>query len=156
MPTMSDEQKIRIYVLNGPNLNLLGIRAPEIYGTGTLGDIQNMMEEKAEELGAELEFYQSNHEGQLIDWIHESRTDANGIIINAGAYTHTSIALRDAIEAVELPTFEVHLSDIHAREEYRKKSFISEVAVKMICGLGAKGYSLALEQLVAHCRASDT
>ena len=151
---MAKGQNMRVYILNGPNLNLLGIRNPEIYGTGTLADIESMLVSRAETLGVELIFHQSNHEGQLIDWIHDARTTADGIIINAGGYTHTSIALRDAIEAVELPTIEVHLSDIHAREEYRKKSYISEVAIKMICGQGAKGYSLALDQLVDHCRAT--
>ena len=151
---MSTDKNVRVYVLNGPNLNLLGIRKPEIYGTGTLADIETMLEQDAERLGATLTFHQSNHEGQLIDWVQEARTKADGIIINAGGYTHTSIALRDAIEAVELPTIEVHISDIHAREEYRKKSYISEVAIKMICGQGAKGYSLALEQLIDHCRAA--
>ncbi len=154
MSTMTTVQNIRVTIINGPNLNLLGIRAPEIYGTGTLSDIESMLKKDAETLGATLRFFQSNHEGQLIDWIHEARTQADAIIINAGGYTHTSIALRDAIEAVEIPTFEVHLSDIHAREDYRKKSYISEVAVKMICGKGAKGYSLALEEIVRYCRAS--
>ncbi len=151
---MTKSQNIKVFVINGPNLNLLGIRAPEIYGTETLADVEVMLEAKAKDIGATLSFYQSNHEGQLIDWIHVARTQADGIIINAGGYTHTSIALRDAIEAIALPTFEVHISDIHAREDYRKKSFISEVAVKMICGQGTKGYSLALNELVDHCRAS--
>lgn len=154
MPTMANSQNIRVFVINGPNLNLLGIRAPDIYGRETLADVEAMLDAKAAGLGAKLSFYQSNHEGQLIDWIHAARTEADGIIINAGGYTHTSIALRDAIEAVGLPTFEVHISDIHAREDYRKKSYISEVAVKMICGQGTKGYSLALTELVDHCRAS--
>lgn len=154
MPTMANSQNIRVFVINGPNLNLLGIRAPDIYGKETLADVEAMLDAKAVGLGAKLSFYQSNHEGQLIDWIHAARTKADGIIINAGGYTHTSIALRDAIEAVGLPTFEVHISDIHAREDYRKKSYISEVAVKMICGQGTKGYSLALTELVDHCRAS--
>lgn len=154
MPTMPKKNNIRVFVLNGPNLNLLGIRAPEIYGTETLSDVEAMLQEDANRLDVELSFYQSNHEGQLIDWIHAARIQADGIIINAGGYTHTSIALRDAIEAVGLPTFEVHISDIHAREDYRKKSYISEVAIKMICGKGTKGYSLALNELVDHCAAS--
>ncbi len=154
MPTMAKNNNIRVFVLNGPNLNLLGIRAPEIYGTDTLADIESMLQNQAKDLNVKLDSFQSNHEGQLIDWIHDARTEADGIIINAGGYTHTSIALRDAIEAVGLPTFEVHISDIHAREDYRKKSYISEVAIKMICGQGTKGYSLALSELVDHCKAS--
>lgn len=154
MPTMAINKNIRVFVINGPNLNLLGIRAPEIYGTETLADVEAKLHTQAKSLGSVLYAFQSNHEGQLIDWIHAARTEADGIIINAGGYTHTSIALRDAIEAVGLPTFEVHISDIHAREDYRKKSYISEVAVKMICGQGTKGYSLALSELVDHCKAS--
>lgn len=155
MPTMANNQNIRITIINGPNLNLLGIRAPEIYGTQSLSDINDNLLAEAEALNIELTFHQSNHEGKLIDWIHGARTASDGIIINAGGYTHTSIALRDALEAVELPTIEVHLSDIHAREEYRSKSFISEVAIKMICGQGAKGYSIALEELAEHIRATS-
>ena len=144
------DKDIQIVVLNGPNLNLLGTRAPEIYGTDTLADVEQLMMGMAEELGITLAFAQSNHEGDLIDLVQQAKDYADGIIINAGGYTHTSIALRDAIEAVELPTYEVHVSDIKARENFRQKSYISDVAIGMICGKGIEGYALALKELVAH------
>jgi len=133
-----------ILVLNGPNLNLLGLREPEIYGRETLSDIEEACLERAAELGLQLDFRQSNHEGQLVDWIHEARQTADGIILNAGAYSHTSIALLDALAAAELPVVEVHLSNIYRREPFRHHSYISRVARGVICGLGGHGYELAL------------
>ena len=133
-----------ILVLNGPNLNLLGLREPEIYGRETLSDIEEACLERAAELGLQLDFRQSNHEGQLVDWIHEARQTADGIILNAGAYSHTSIALMDALAAAELPVVEVHLSNIYRREPFRHHSYISRVARGVICGFGGHGYELAL------------
>lgn len=137
----------RILILNGPNLNLLGSRQPEVYGSTTLADIEEMCAKRAGELGLEIDFRQSNTEGELVDWIHEARDGFEAIIINAGAYTHTSVALLDALLSVETPAIEVHLSNIHQREEYRQHSFIAGAAMGMICGLGAIGYELALEAL---------
>ncbi|SHK80458.1 3-dehydroquinate dehydratase [Roseovarius marisflavi] len=139
-----------ILILNGPNLNLLGTRQPDVYGHTTLADIEAMCRNKAKALGVELGFGQSNHEGTLVDEIHAARGLYNGIILNAGAYTHTSVALRDAISSVELPMIELHLSNVHAREEFRHTSFLSAIAVGVICGFGAKGYGLALEAMVGH------
>lgn len=143
-----------ILVLNGPNLNLLGQRQPEIYGSTTLADIESMCRETAQELGVDLEFGQSNDEGTMLDIIHAARSVHDGIILNAGAYTHTSVALRDAISSVELPVIELHLSNIHAREEFRQKSFISAVALGLICGFGAAGYPLAIKALHEHLEAT--
>lgn len=135
-----------IFVLNGPNLNLLGTREPEIYGSDTLDDIAGMLEDRAGELGLAVDVRQSNHEGHLIDWMHEARAvGAKAVIINAGAYTHTSIALYDAAKAIELPVIEVHLSDPLTREPFRHISYIGMAAVKEFKGLGPKGYLLALE-----------
>lgn len=138
----------KIMLLNGPNLNMLGIRQPEVYGTTTLADIENTLKKKAEALGYELECFQSNSEGALIDAIHSCYQRIDGIILNAGAYTHYSYALRDAISSVMVPTMEVHLSDIHSREEFRRISVIEPVCQRQICGLGPKGYEIALEELV--------
>ena len=136
-----------VLILNGPNLNLLGTRQPEIYGSTTLADIEAACIEKSHALGIQIAFEQSNHEGEMIDHIHAAKGVHTGIVVNAGAYTHTSVALMDAISSVELPTIEVHLSNIHAREPFRHHSYISKVAVGMICGLGAQGYIMALEFL---------
>ena len=136
-----------ILVLNGPNLNLLGVREPKTYGSETLADIEEACLERAAALDLALDFRQSNHEGQLVDWIQEARENADGIIINAGAYTHTSIAILDALRACELPIIEVHLSNIFAREAYRHHSYISSVARGVICGFGAQSYILALDAI---------
>ena len=136
-----------ILVLNGPNLNLLGVREPKTYGSETLADIEEACLERAAALDLALDFRQSNHEGQLVDWIQEARESADGIIINAGAYTHTSIAILDALRACELPIIEVHLSNIFAREAYRHHSYISSIARGVICGFGAQSYILALDAI---------
>jgi 3-dehydroquinate dehydratase-2 len=140
---------VRIAIVNGPNLNLLGTREPEIYGTATLGDIEERLREVAREVRVEVEFVQSNHEGVLIDAIQGLRESADGAIINAGAYTHTSLAIRDALAAVSLPYVEVHLSNIYAREPERRQSLLAQTARAVICGFGAYGYELALRGLVA-------
>jgi 3-dehydroquinate dehydratase II len=134
-----------IMILNGPNLNLLGTREPEIYGSETLADIETRCHQRAQSLGLAVDFRQSNIEGQLVEWIHEARQSARGIIINAAAYTHTSVALLDALNTCEMPIIEVHLSNIHQRESFRHKSYIARAADGMICGLGSLGYELALE-----------
>lgn len=136
-----------ILILNGPNLNLLGIRQPEVYGRTTLTDIRDLCQAKAKTMGMALDFEQSNHEGKLIDLIHAARGTHHGIIINAGAYTHTSIAIMDALKSVGLPVIELHLSNIHARESYRHRSYIAPIAVGQICGFGAAGYTLALDAM---------
>ena len=135
-----------IFVLNGPNLNLLGMREPEIYGSETLDEIAGQIEDHAQTLGFDVEIRQSNHEGHLVDWLHEAAAeDAQAVILNAGALTHTSLALFDAIKAINTPVIEVHISNPAAREEYRHKSFIAPVAKGSICGFGAFGYQLALD-----------
>lgn len=135
-----------IYVLNGPNLNLLGTREPEIYGSDTLDDIAERLENRAHALGFAIDMRQSNHEGHLVDWMHEARAEkAKAVILNAGAFTHTSIALYDAIRAIELPVIEVHLSNPYARETFRHLSYVSPAARGTITGLGALGYELALD-----------
>jgi 3-dehydroquinate dehydratase-2 len=135
-----------VYVLNGPNLNLLGLREPEIYGSDTLDDIAAMLEDRAQELGLAIEMRQSNHEGHLIDWLHEAQADgAEAVLLNAGALTHTSLALYDAIRSIRTPVIEVHLSNPHAREEFRHKSYVGMAAKGSISGFGAKSYLLALE-----------
>ncbi|MCK9991649.1 MAG: 3-dehydroquinate dehydratase II [Alphaproteobacteria bacterium] len=136
-----------ILVLNGPNLNLLGAREPEIYGTTTLDDIHQLMNKSALALGWQLDFRQSNQEGELVDWIQWGRDNADAIIINAGGYTHTSVAILDALRAAEKPVVEVHLSNLFQRETFRHHSYITPVALGLICGFGARGYVLALEAL---------
>jgi 3-dehydroquinate dehydratase II len=141
-----------VYVLNGPNLNLLGTRRPEVYGSTTLADVEDLCRQEAGKLGLELEFLQSNHEGQLVDWIQEAGArvaagDCLGAVFNPGAYTHTSIALHDAIEGASLPVVEVHVSNVHAREEFRRHSFVSPVARGVVVGFGVYGYVLALRGL---------
>lgn len=140
----------RIQIIHGPNLNMLGLREPGIYGTQTLASINAMLAVEAEVLGVTVEAFQSNSEGALVDCIHATFGQKDGILINPGAYTHTSIALRDAIAAVGLPTVEVHLSNIHRREEFRHHSYIAPVAVGQICGFGAESYRLGLRALVQH------
>jgi 3-dehydroquinate dehydratase-2 len=136
-----------IYVLNGPNLNMLGLREPAIYGSDSLDDVRRKAEARAKALSLTIDFRQSNVEGELVSWVQEARDKAAAIILNAGAYSHTSIALLDALQAAELPVIEVHLSNIFRREPYRQHSYISLGAKGVICGLGAKGYELALEAL---------
>ncbi|MEL6967649.1 MAG: type II 3-dehydroquinate dehydratase [Pseudomonadota bacterium] len=145
---MATSARQTVFVLNGPNLNLLGTREPGIYGAQTLQDVEDGCTALAAELGMEAQCHQSNHEGALVDWIHEAgRLKSVGIIINAGAYTHTSIALRDAISGVAIPTIEVHISNIHAREAFRHHSIIAPVCAGQICGLGTTGYNLALRAI---------
>jgi 3-dehydroquinate dehydratase-2 len=136
-----------VFILNGPNLNLLGVRDPSIYGSDTLGDIEERCTARASSLGLEIDFRQTNHEGQIVDWIQEARESADGIILNAGALTHTSVAVLDALAAAELPVVEVHLSNIFRRESFRHHSFVSLAANGVICGLGAQGYELALDAM---------
>lgn len=136
-----------IFVLNGPNLNLVGTREPAHYGASSLNEIGELCADVGRELGLDIDFRQSNHEGELVDWIQEAGAKAAGIVLNPGAYGHTSIAIHDAIRAVETPVAEVHLSNIHAREEFRHHTLVGPVAVGMICGFGPKGYELALRAL---------
>jgi len=139
-------QAATVFVLNGPNLNLLGTREPEIYGSATLDDIAGMLEDRARALGLDVDLRQSNHEGHLIDWLHEAQgVGAKAVLLNAGALTHTSVALYDAIRAIRTPVIEVHLSNPHARETFRHKSYVGMAARATIAGFGAQGYLLALE-----------
>jgi 3-dehydroquinate dehydratase II len=136
-----------IYVLNGPNLNMLGSREPSVYGSETLTDIEALCATRAKALGLAIDFRQSNVEGELVSWIQEARSKASGIALNAGAYTHTSVALHDALKAADIPAVEVHLSNIHKREEFRHHSFISAAVNGVICGFGSHSYVLAIEAL---------
>jgi 3-dehydroquinate dehydratase-2 len=136
-----------VFVLNGPNLNLLGAREPEIYGRETLDDLRKRAETRAIALGLTIDFRQSNHEGELIEWIQEGRSKAAGIIVNAGGLTHSSVGILDALNAAELPVIEVHLSNIFKRESFRQHSYVSLAATGVICGLGAQGYELALDAM---------
>lgn len=145
---------IPVFVLNGPNLNMLGTREPGIYGGTTLGDIERQCKDSGKRLGLSVDFRQTNHEGVLVDWIQEAATAARGIVFNPGAYTHTSVALQDAIRAAGLPVIEVHISNIFAREDFRHHSYVSPVAAGVICGLGPLGYVLALEALKPLAEAS--
>jgi 3-dehydroquinate dehydratase-2 len=142
-------EKPVIYVLNGPNLNLLGTREPDIYGSDTLDDIAGQLEDQAQALGVTVDVRQSNHEGHLIDWLHEAQASgAKAVLLNAGAYTHTSIAIHDAIKAITVPVIEVHLSNPHRRDAFRHKSFVGEAAVGTVSGFGAMSYTLALDAAV--------
>lgn len=138
-----------VFVLNGPNLNLLGTREPAVYGAQTLADVQSLCEQTAVQNGLNLRFHQSNHEGQLIDWIHEAgrlhaKGELAGLVFNAGAYTHTSVALMDAVKGTGVPMLELHISNVHAREAFRHHSYLSSVARAVVCGLGVPGYALAI------------
>ena len=143
---------MNLLLINGPNLNLVGKREPSIYGSQTLEDIQEELLTLAKELDVNLEFFQSNSEGEIIDCIHENLGSIDGILINAGAYTHTSIALRDALLGVAIPYVEVHLSNIYSREEFRHKSFLSDNALGLVCGFGSISYQLALKGIVSYLR----
>jgi 3-dehydroquinate dehydratase II len=141
-----------VLILNGPNLNLLGTRKPEVYGTTTLADVEKLCTDAAAKLGLDVDFKQSNHEGQLIDWIHETGAavkagESIGAVFNPGAFTHTSVALHDAIEGASLPLIECHISNVHKREEFRHHSFISPVAAGIVVGFGVHGYALAIQGL---------
>ena len=146
----------KVLVLNGPNLNLLGTREPDVYGRQTLQDIHDMLGKAAAEAGIECECFQSNHEGELVEKIHAARRDAGFIIINAAAYTHTSVALRDALGAVAIPFIEVHISNVHQREAFRHHSYLADKAVGVICGLGAYGYVAALQYAIRHHLKQDS
>ena len=141
-----------LLILNGPNLNMLGQRQPEIYGHMTLTDIRELCENKTKTLDMDLEFVQTNHEGQMVDLVQAAKTTHNGIILNAGAYTHTSIALFDALIAAEVPVIELHLSNVFSREAFRHHSYISKVAIGVICGFGAHGYLLAIDAMLEHLK----
>lgn len=136
-----------VLVLNGPNLNMLGVREPQLYGSTTLDELETACQERGERLGLAIDFRQSNHEGELVSWIQQARTDHDGIIINPAAYSHTSVAILDALTLAELPVIEVHLSNIHKREAFRHHSYVSAVATGVICGLGPTGYLLALDAM---------
>jgi 3-dehydroquinate dehydratase-2 len=138
-----------LFVLNGPNLNLLGTREPEIYGHTTLADIEAAARTRAGTAGLGVDFRQTNHEGELVDWVQEARTKASGLILNAGAYTHTSVALHDALKALDIPVIEVHISNPYRREPFRHTSYVAPAATGVICGVGAQGYGLAVEALAA-------
>lgn len=141
---------MKILLINGPNLNLLGTREPDKYGSTTLADIETRLFEQAQKSGFEFESFQSNHEGEIIDKIHSAKGEYSGIIINAGGLTHTSVSLRDAISSVNIPTVEVHMTNIHAREDFRHTSFISGVAIAQVVGFGADSYKYALDGLMLY------
>jgi 3-dehydroquinate dehydratase II len=139
-----------VFVLNGPNLNLLGTREPHIYGRATLGDVEKLCRAAAKRHGLALQFRQSNHEGQIIDWIHEAHAEkAAGLVINPAGYTHTSVAIADALAILEVPVIEIHISNIHAREAFRSRSYVSRIARSVVCGFGVDGYALAITGLAA-------
>jgi 3-dehydroquinate dehydratase II len=145
-----------VYVLNGPNLNLLGTREPEIYGHATLGDVEKLCRATAERYGLIVEFRQTNHEGQIIDWIQEARArHAAGVVINPAGYSHTSVAILDALLALDAPVVEVHISDIRTREPFRRHSYVSQAARAVICGLGIDGYARAIDDLAAMIGVKD-
>ncbi len=139
-----------IGVLNGPNLNLLGEREPEVYGAATLADVADLCSATAAELGFTTDFRQSNHEGELVDHVHQMRGRVSGLVVNAAAYTHTSVALRDALATVDVPVVEVHLTNVHAREEFRRRSLLSDVVSAVIAGCGPAGYGFAIRHVAAH------
>jgi 3-dehydroquinate dehydratase-2 len=141
-----------VFVLNGPNLNLLGTREPRIYGTQTLADIEEMLGQRARALKLKLDIRQSNHEGALVDWLHEALAKASAVIINAGGYAHTSVAIRDAVAALPIPVIEVHLSNVYAREGFRRQSMVGQVSRGSIVGLGPLGYVLALDAAAHLCK----
>jgi 3-dehydroquinate dehydratase II len=141
-----------IFVLNGPNLNLLGSREPRIYGQQTLDDIGSVLEERAKALKVKVELRQSNHEGELVDWIQEAMAKASAVILNAGGYSHTSIAIRDAVAALHVPVIEVHMSNVYAREHFRRQSYVAQVARGSITGFGPLGYLLALDAAAQLCK----
>jgi len=146
----------KVYVLNGPNLNLLGTREPETYGHSTLKDVEQLCREAAERHKLGVEFRQSNHEGELVDWIHEAAANkAAGVVLNAGGYTHSSVAIRDAVAAVDVPVIEVHISNVFAREDFRHFSHIAPVAKGTLCGFGVNGYALAISGLAAMLKPKD-
>ena len=145
----------KVLILNGPNLNMLGTRQPEVYGRTTLKMVEESCSSHGAKIGLEVSYLQSNHEGALIDAIHAAKGTQHGIVLNAGAYTHTSIALMDAIASVELPVIEVHLSNIHAREAFRHTSYIASVALGQICGFGLQSYLMALDGLAAHFKSKE-
>ena len=138
----------KILVINGPNLNMLGTREPEIYGEDTLADVEQSCVELGEKLGIEVTFYQSNYEGEIINYVQEAKERFDGLVINPGGYTHTSVAIFDALNLLDIPKIEVHISNIHGREDFRKNSMISPIMDGVICGLGVKGYELAIKALV--------
>ena len=142
-----------IFILNGPNLNMLGLRQPEIYGHQTLADVEESCRAYAKALNLEIDFRQSNVEGELVTWIQEARSAADALIINAAAYTHTSIAIQDALMLLSIPVIEVHLSNIHKREPFRHHSYVAAAAQGMICGFGSRGYLMALDAIAAQTRA---
>jgi len=139
-----------LYVLNGPNLNLLGTREPDLYGRATLADVEKLCRAAAQRFGLSVEFRQSNHEGEIVDWIHQARAEsAAGLIINPAGYTTTSVAILDALHTIEAPVVEVHITNIHAREPFRRHSYVSRVARGVICGFGVEGYALAITGIAA-------
>ena len=145
-----------VYVLNGPNLNLLGSREPEIYGRATLADVEKLCRATAQQHGLGMEFRQSNHEGEIIDWIQEARAEnAAGVVINAAGFTHTSIAILDALATLAAPVIEVHISNVHAREPFRRRSYVSQIARAVVCGFGIDGYALAITGLAAMINTKD-
>lgn len=146
---------IRILVLHGPNLNMLGVREQDLYGSQTLKDINELVDSWAQKEGVQLETKQSNHEGELVTWIQQARGQFDAIVINPAAYTHTSVALRDAVLSAEVPTVEVHLSNIHQREEFRHRSFLAGVALGQISGFGPKSYVLGLQAVLEHVRSTQ-
>lgn len=138
-----------ILILNGPNLNMLGLREPAVYGSDTLADVETACRSAGERLNLAIDFNQTNHEGQLIDWIHQARGRVSGIAINPGAWTHTSVAIHDALIAAEVPVIEVHISNVHRREEFRHLSYISKIAMAVLAGFGTRGYQIAIEHFAA-------